>query len=62
MNVPGEEQERLLSLLEEEEAKRRSTNRLLKDHRNGERPAGDNIQVSVDVFLNPAHILLISTQ
>lgn len=34
MNVPGEEQERLLSLLEEEEAKRRSTNRLLKDHRN----------------------------
>ncbi|XP_029002819.1 R3H domain-containing protein 4 [Betta splendens] len=34
MNCSGEEQERLLSLLEQEEAKQKSTSRLLKDQRN----------------------------
>lgn len=37
MNCSGEEQERLLSLLEQEGAKKKNTNRLLKDERNGER-------------------------
>lgn len=36
MNCSGEEQERLLSLLELEEAKKKNTNQLLKDQRNGE--------------------------
>ncbi|XP_041861163.1 R3H domain-containing protein 4 [Melanotaenia boesemani] len=34
MNCSGEEQERLLFLLEQEEAKRKNTNQLLKDQRN----------------------------
>ncbi|KAK5607826.1 hypothetical protein CRENBAI_010505 [Crenichthys baileyi] len=34
MNCSGEEQERLLSLLEHEGAKRKNANQLLKDHRN----------------------------
>ncbi|XP_028260595.1 R3H domain-containing protein 4 [Parambassis ranga] len=34
MNCSGEEQERLLCLLEQEEAKKKNTNRLLKDQRN----------------------------
>ncbi|KAM4740134.1 R3H domain-containing protein 4 [Anableps anableps] len=34
MNCSGEEQERLLSLLEQEGAKRKNANQLLKDHRN----------------------------
>lgn len=34
MNCSGEEQERLLSLLEQEEAKQKNANRLLKDQRN----------------------------
>lgn len=34
MNCSGEEQERLLSLLEQEEAKKKNTNRPLKDERN----------------------------
>ncbi|CAI5685040.1 unnamed protein product [Oreochromis niloticus] len=34
MNCSGEEQERLLSLLELEEAKKKNTNQLLKDQRN----------------------------
>ncbi|KAM9385090.1 R3H domain-containing protein 4 [Pholidichthys leucotaenia] len=34
MNCSGEEQERLLSLLEQEEAKKKNANRLLKDQRN----------------------------
>ena len=37
MNCSGEEQERLLSLLEQEEAKKKDTARPLKDQRNGER-------------------------
>lgn len=37
MNCSGEEQERLLSLLEQEGAKKKNTSRLLKDQRNGER-------------------------
>ncbi|MEQ2161028.1 hypothetical protein GOODEAATRI_005433, partial [Goodea atripinnis] len=36
MNCSGEEQDRLLSLLEHEGAKRKNANQLLKDHRNGE--------------------------
>lgn len=36
MNCSGEEQERLLSLLEQEEARRKKTNQNLKDQRNGE--------------------------
>lgn len=36
MNCSGEEQEKLLCLLEEEDAKKKNTNRLLKDQRNGE--------------------------
>lgn len=36
MNCSGEEQERLLSLLEQEGAKKKNTNRLPKDERNGE--------------------------
>lgn len=38
MNCSGEEQERLLSLLEEEGAKKKSASRLPKDGRNGDRP------------------------
>ncbi|KAM4575389.1 R3H domain-containing protein 4 [Fundulus diaphanus] len=34
MNCSGEEQERLLSLLEQEGARRKNANQLLKDHRN----------------------------
>ncbi|XP_037530428.1 R3H domain-containing protein 4 [Nematolebias whitei] len=34
MNCSGEEQERLLSLLEQEEARRKTTNQILKDQRN----------------------------
>ncbi|XP_015249407.1 R3H domain-containing protein 4 [Cyprinodon tularosa] len=34
MNCSGEEQERLLSLLEEEGARKKNANQLLKDHRN----------------------------
>ncbi|XP_026199723.1 R3H domain-containing protein 4 [Anabas testudineus] len=34
MNCSGEEQEKLLCLLEEEDAKKKNTNRLLKDQRN----------------------------
>lgn len=34
MNCSGEEQERLLSLLEQEGAKRKNVNQILKDHRN----------------------------
>lgn len=36
MNCTGEEQERLLSLLEKEDASKKTTNRLHKDHKNGE--------------------------
>lgn len=36
MNCSGEEQERLLSLLEREGAKKKTTTKLLKDERNGE--------------------------
>lgn len=36
MNCTGEEQERLLSLLEKEDASKKNTNRLHKDHENGE--------------------------
>lgn len=46
MNCSGEEQERLLSLLEEEGAKKKSASRLSKDGRNGDRPF-----VRVDVSL-----------
>lgn len=46
MNCSGEEQERLLSLLEEEGAKKKSASRLPKDGRNGDRPS-----VLVDVGL-----------
>uniref|UniRef100_A0A673C938 R3H domain containing 4 n=1 Tax=Sphaeramia orbicularis TaxID=375764 RepID=A0A673C938_9TELE len=38
MNCSGEEQERLLSLLEQEDAKKKQSTRLLKDQRNGEDP------------------------
>lgn len=38
MNCSGEEQERLLSLLEQEEAKKKTASRLPKDERNGELP------------------------
>lgn len=37
MNCSGEEQERLLSLLEQEGAKKKNTTRPDKDERNGER-------------------------
>lgn len=46
MNCSGEEQERLLSLLEEEGARKKSASRLPKDGRNGDRPF-----VLVDVSL-----------
>lgn len=46
MNCSGEEQERLLSLLEEEGAKKKNTSRLPKDGRNG-----DRLFVLVDVRL-----------
>lgn len=36
MNCSGEEQERLLSLLEEEGVKKKNTSRLPKDGRNGD--------------------------
>lgn len=36
MNCSGEEQERLLSLLEEEGAKKKNTSRFPKDGRNGD--------------------------
>lgn len=38
MNCSGEEQERLLTLLEREGAKRKSASRPPKDERNGEPP------------------------
>lgn len=44
MNRSGEEQEKLLSLLEEE-ARKKSTDRILKDHRNGESPTVTTSQV-----------------
>jgi len=37
MSCSGEEQEKLLSLLEQEEAKKRNSSRTLKDERNGGR-------------------------
>lgn len=46
MNCSGEEQERLLSLLEKEDASKKATNRLHKDHKNGER-----IQLGLCLFV-----------